>query len=91
VPGVLIRIAVIEPAKVAATYIVASTAIAWTGVMVKVKGRRRAAPVVAPSPGKTPITIPRTVIQAININRYGSSITEPIAETASYIMNHPYP
>jgi hypothetical protein len=57
--------------------------------MVKVKGRRRAAPVVAPSPGKTPITIPRTVMQAINIKRYGSSITEPIAETASYIMNHP--
>jgi hypothetical protein len=85
VPGVFIKIAVIEPAKVAETYIVDNTAIAWTGSIVSVKGNNKAAPVVAPRPGKTPIITPNIVVAKIRPNKYGSTKTEPKADNASII------
>ena len=69
VPGVLIKMAVIEPANVADTYIVASTVIACTGSIVRVKGNKRAAPVVAPRPGSTPMITPKIVVAKIRKRR----------------------
>ena len=65
-----IRIAVIEPANVAETYIVASTVIACTGSNVNVKGNSKAAPVVAPRPGNTPRITPNTVVIKIKNIRF---------------------
>ena len=69
VPGVLINMAVIDPAKVADTYIVDKTAIACTGSIVKVNGSNKAAPVVAPKPGNTPIITPNIVVAKIKTNK----------------------
>ena len=86
-----IRIAVIEPANVAETYIVASTVIACTGSNVNVKGNSKAAPVVAPRPGNTPRITPNTVVIKIKNIRYGSKNTDPIAVRASIIINSHHP
>ena len=86
-PGVLINIAVIDPAKVADTYMVARTAIAWTGSIVSVNGNSNAAPVVAPRPGKTPMITPNIVVANIKPKRYGSTTTDAIADIACSNIN----
>jgi len=78
-----------DPANVAETYIVVRTVIACSGSMVRVNGRSKAAPVVAPNPGKTPIMTPNMVVKKINNKRLGSNITEPIADNASIIIIFP--
>jgi hypothetical protein len=64
---------------------------AWTGSIVSVNGSNRAAPVVAPKPGRTPITIPIIVVAKIRNKRYGSRKTEPRAVAASSIFDCSYP
>jgi hypothetical protein len=91
VPGVLIKIAVIDPANVAETYIVDKTAMACTGSIVNVNGSNNAAPVVAPRPGKTPIITPRIVVAKINPIKYGSMNTDAIADIATSMILSIYP
>ena len=62
---------------------------AWTGSIVRVKGRRRAAPVVAPRPGSAPMMTPMMVVRKINIMRYGSVNTDAMARIASVMANYP--
>jgi hypothetical protein len=54
------RMEVIAPPKRAPQYTDASRMIAEVGVRVNVRGRRRATPLVPPSPGRTPIAVPRS-------------------------------
>ena len=58
---------------------------ACTGSMVKVKGSSKAAPVVAPKPGNTPMITPITVIAKTSSTSVGSSATVAIAWSASII------
>ena len=62
---------------------------AWTGSIVNVKGRRSAAPVVAPRPGSAPMMTPMTVVTRIRNNKYGSVSTDAMARRASVIAAYP--
>jgi hypothetical protein len=92
VPGILIRIAERDPPYIAPTYIQISITIAMSDGKPKVSPVRRAIPIVAVSPGRAPMIIPRRVDhKALNnivgvvkyLNNASKRYTKPIIKIPS--------